>query len=1544
MKNKFQRLVSLSFATLFAIFCSAATVTLTFSGETTEGRYCLLDSVKIENLTENWEETVDCEQDTSYNLVVETVTAIDDVYTSSEYGRLLSIQNYAFGVTTFSINPLEDGIVQIRVTDMYGRVIMEHGEFLYAGTHQYALQLSVPQVYILSVKTTKESAAAKVINMSATNHCDLSRVTSLPRANVASSPRRVKFNDNDLMRYTGYTTQKGVAVASEPIVQRQYQNENIVFTFSPVDKFDEGMYVGMMGFNSQLYPYAFDILDASNLFEHRQFVTNLNMGSGTILYHAVYTALDSMVLAPVPQKLENVSLVTFTDGLDIGSWRMNSNYPSEALYLAAVNRLINRTYIDGIKLDAYSIGVKGSDVTDVERFDSDLHQLASDSANVYSVSNMEEVNARFREIAAKIYNTKVSYSLTFKVPAPEPGSIIRFTFDDVTDAKDAVYYIEGTYDYDFNAGMGVLKNVTYSGIKCSNGTTWESTPDGIFDVFTIRNITNSLGEQVSTSTMRQWTYIPSSDSWQVNSEFSPSTNTTTMEEHTSAIVMLVLDCSSSLSSDFSKMQNAANSFLNILAGQGNISTPSVSKATYVLGDLQVTMSASVTNTGNLTVLDKGFCVSENPNMDDAEFYSAGAGVDEFEFILTGLSDGKTYYCRPYAENQLGRTYGTISSVTAIAYIPPVLQTSEASNITTNSAKCGGNVTFNGYLPVTERGICWGTAPNPTIEDTILVLGSGTGTFSGTISNLQDGTTYYVRAWAKNDKGVGYGEEVSFTTIAIIPPTVSTADITDVTISGATCGGNVTNDGNAAVVERGICWSTSPNPTIEDNILALGSGMGSFSGTISDLQDGTTYYVRAYAKNNKEVGYGAEISFTTVAIVAPTVSTAEVTDVLANSVSCGGSVTFDGNSPIVEQGLCWSTSPNSTIENSTLILSTANSAFSGTILNLEDGVTYYVRAYARNSKKVGYGEELSFTTLEIIQPTVVLSSAAVVSAYTVSGNGEVTFDGNSAIIERGFCWSTSPNPTINDHFISIGAGGGTYNGNIPNVTANDSVYIRAYAKNKKKIAYSEEIHGIYMSVIEYAASQKLVETTKLNGTENGLHTQSFDLPIFKHEFANGTGTITFNGILTNIGEYAFYRCAELSSIEIPNSVINIGGSVFSGCSSLTSFDIPEGVTSIESYVFRDCSSIVSVTIPNNVTRIRDGAFIGCSGLISIEIPNGVDSIGEFAFQACAGLTSIEIPNSVTSIEKFVFSDCSGLTSFEIPSSVKIIRECAFYRCTGLTELVIPNGVDSIEQYAFFGVPNICYSGSASGTPWGARCINGYVEGLYVYRDSNKTHLVACSSVANGTIAIADGVISIGDSAFFMCQSLTSVMLPNSVTSIEKYAFYECLSLHSIEISNSVKGIGDCAFMFCSSLTSIEIPNSVTSIGRGAFCFSGLISIIIPDSITSISSGLCQDCRDLNNVEIGASVTTISSYAFSGCTSLSSITIPEGVTKIGSYAFQNCTGLANITNYAVQPQTIYASEFKNVNKNTCKLYVPTASVNAYKAANNWKDFKNILPISE
>jgi len=195
--------------------------------------------------------------------------------------------------------------------------------------------------------------------------------------------------------------------------------------------------------------------------------------------------------------------------------------------------------------------------------------------------------------------------------------------------------------------------------------------------------------------------------------------------------------------------------------------------------------------------------------------------------------------------------------------PILAATSTVSFLTCNSATSGGNVISEGGLPITERGLCWGISPNPTIDDSKVVSGAGRGSFSATLSPLVAGTTYHVRSYATNSSGrTGYGTEATYTR-SISGPLLLTTTAGFITTSTATSGGNVIFDGCTPVRERGICWSTSGNPTTKDSRATSSAGIGSFTAGMTGLSATTTYYVRTYAINEVDTVYGAQISFTTM---------------------------------------------------------------------------------------------------------------------------------------------------------------------------------------------------------------------------------------------------------------------------------------------------------------------------------------------------------------------------------------------------------------------------------------------------------------------------------------------------------------------------------------------------------------------------------------------------------------------------------------------------------------------------------------------------------
>ena len=197
---------------------------------------------------------------------------------------------------------------------------------------------------------------------------------------------------------------------------------------------------------------------------------------------------------------------------------------------------------------------------------------------------------------------------------------------------------------------------------------------------------------------------------------------------------------------------------------------------------------------------------------------------------------------------------------------PILTTTTESAVTTSSAQSGGTITSDGGAPITARGVCWSVV-TPTIIDSKTTDGSGTGTFTSSITSLFPNTTYFIRAYATNSVGTAYGNTISvFTVPPASVPTVVTSAVSGINSNSAVTGGDITASGGSSISAKGICWSTSPNPTIANNTITGGTGTASFVSVMSSLPVNTTYYVKAYATNSIGTGYGNELIFTTAYLI------------------------------------------------------------------------------------------------------------------------------------------------------------------------------------------------------------------------------------------------------------------------------------------------------------------------------------------------------------------------------------------------------------------------------------------------------------------------------------------------------------------------------------------------------------------------------------------------------------------------------------------------------------------------------------------------------
>ena len=498
----------------------------------------------------------------------------------------------------------------------------------------------------------------------------------------------------------------------------------------------------------------------------------------------------------------------------------------------------------------------------------------------------------------------------------------------------------------------------------------------------------------------------------------------------------------------------------------------------------------------------------------------------------------------------------------------------------------------------------------------------------------------------------------------------------------------------------------------------------------------------------------------------------------------------------------------------------------------------------------------------------------------------------------------------------------------------------------------------------------------------------------------------DGLLLSKNGTDLIMALEISGdFVIPDGVKNIWDSAFRGCVNMTKVIIPNSVTNIAPYAFMSCSELKEFVVAddnpayksvNGLLLSKDGTELVAGRSGDVMIPSGVKSIVDGAFYEYSGLTSVIIPDEIISIGHGAFFSCSGLTSVIIPASVTSIGDASFYSCRGLTNIVFDGDAPIVSDYVpFYGIPQTCVVTVPQGsTGWGVE-IPGTWQGLRIeystklpdggpysetvdgikwyfyihdgYASLGKNDIFAtsygfpnnaydASTVPSGaltmpkklggcevryighgafyycngltSVTIPDGVTSIGNSAFNGCGYLMSVTIPNSVTSIWGGAFSDCNnalydtttipgvqlvdgwavgntgSLSGDLVLTGVRGIGGGAFQGCTALTSVTIPDSVTRIGYGTFsACRGLTSVMIPDSVTSIEEGAFTGCTALNEVVIADGnpaykfvdglllskdgTNLITAIGISG-----EFAIPDGVSNIAGFAFHACSNLASV----------------------------------------------------
>lgn len=312
-------------------------------------------------------------------------------------------------------------------------------------------------------------------------------------------------------------------------------------------------------------------------------------------------------------------------------------------------------------------------------------------------------------------------------------------------------------------------------------------------------------------------------------------------------------------------------------GQLVVDSMSVSLAAYASNDLRVAVFYSNDSTFTLS---SGIKLGNDIALTNGIFKKTSLTFNVKDTVNTGNAIYLRLY--PYSVSTSGDQWKLVGldsmavfgRVTGVTADPPSITTTAISYISTTFATSGGNVSSDGGSAVTDRGLVYSTtSTTPTTNDNKVASGSGSGAFTLQLTGLMPGTTYYVRAYATNAAGTSYGNVLTFATMSTLTvPVVSTNTITSILAKTATGGGNVSNWGGSPVTSRGICWSTSSNPTINDSVSTNGNDIGSFTSSLYQLLPSTTYHVRAFAVNSSGVGYGGDVVFTTQPVAPDVIKT------------------------------------------------------------------------------------------------------------------------------------------------------------------------------------------------------------------------------------------------------------------------------------------------------------------------------------------------------------------------------------------------------------------------------------------------------------------------------------------------------------------------------------------------------------------------------------------------------------------------------------------------------------------------------------------------
>lgn len=554
------------------------------------------------------------------------------------------------------------------------------------------------------------------------------------------------------------------------------------------------------------------------------------------------------------------------------------------------------------------------------------------------------------------------------------------------------------------------------------------------------------------------------------------------------------------------------------------------RTTTNIGSTTATFNGEILTDGTPAYIERGFVcsLSSMPTLENsiAKVPALLASEKIFSQNISGLTLGQVYYVRAFAINEAGTAYSNNQTNFVTAMILPEVTTQDV----TNKSIAMGTATFNGTVisvgdpAYNERGFVYGLQRNPTENSgtKIIVAGVGTGTFNTTVtSGLVEGNIYYVRAYVKTEKGYSYSDTDVELNFHAVMPQISTQEVTVISIAAmtATFNGTIVSSGDPAYSERGFVYGLQRNPTESSatKIKVAGSGTGKFNTAVtSELAEGNTYYVRAYAKTEKEYTYSpTDVQLNFIAI-PPEVTTQEVSNIsiASGTATFNGTIISIGDPAYTDRGFVYGFQHNPTESSGTKIEVTGSGTglFNTTLSSgLAEGNIYYVRAYAKTEKGYTFSNVDVQLNFNAVIPAPTMQTTSSIGATAATFNGNITSVGDPSYIEKGFVYSTNVNPTIENGTKEVAPGNGTgvFSKVITGLAEGTTYFMNAYVTYPKGTVYG--------SVQSFSTRIAQITGTVKNQTGAGINNASVILrqgtSTVHQATTNSTGAFTITNVAT-----------------------------------------------------------------------------------------------------------------------------------------------------------------------------------------------------------------------------------------------------------------------------------------------------------------------------------------------------------------------------------------------------------------------------------------------